>query len=108
MVKRARRPAVGTAPYVRSTAMEFTSTKNVSPRVRWSRQADAFATIPATSMRYVLVLNGVVGYVPPASDRSDVSLPTGRGPKWLLDRLSAVAPEALPGPDGPIRLVLIL
>ena len=88
--------------------MEFTSTKKVSPRVRWSQQADAYATVPATSMRYVLVLNGVAGPVPSASDRSDVSLETGRGPKWLLERLSAVAPEALPGTDGPIRLVLIL
>ena len=66
------------------------------------------ATIPANSMRYVLVLNGVADYPPSASDRSDVSLPTGRGPKWLLDQLSEIAPEALPGKDGPIRLVLIL
>ena len=69
-----------------------------SVRLRGSGQADSFATLPGESMKYVLLLNGVLPLASPIS----------ADPDWLSTQLRTVAPDALPGLTGPISLVLIL
>jgi hypothetical protein len=79
-----------------------------SLRVRVSPQLDAYSAVPADSMNYILLLNGVCHPVRDSSRDISVCTPRGCGPIWLLDCLERTAPSDLPGPDGPISLVLIL
>lgn len=91
--------------------MEKVSTAKSSVRIRWSQQAESFSAVPGDSMRYVLLLNGVVSghYATNRGDQArDAVREGGFGPEWLVDELSAASPESSPGAAGPIALVLVL
>ena len=80
-------------------------------RERIGVQADSFRLDVSASMRYVLLLNGVVANAPgrPATVTDIVGSSVGvHGPQWLIDSLSVVAPDALPGECGPVIVTLIL
>lgn len=71
-------------------------------KLKSPRQTEAFTLQPGNSMRYVLILNGVIPEVPP-------SFPSRQeGEEWLTRQLLTHAPHALPDEQGPISLVLIL
>jgi hypothetical protein len=71
-------------------------------KLKSPRQSEAFTLQPGNSMRYVLILNGVIPEVPTAFPSRQA------GEEWLTGQLQAHAPHALPDAQGPISLVLIL
>ena len=71
-------------------------------KLKSSRQSDSFTLMPGESMRYVLLLNGVIpGIHPQFESRLDAE-------DWLRTELEKSAPHALPSLTGPISLVLVL
>jgi len=79
-------------------------------------QADSFKMDVSRSLCYLLLLNGVApegaGFNPArAGSKALLShlLPSRPdGPAWLMNSLAAVAPDKIPGKDGPITVVMIL
>ena len=79
-------------------------------------QADSFRMEVTQSLRYLLLLNGVVpegaGINPVRSGSQALLshlLPSQPdGPAWLMTALAKVAPDKIPGTDGPITVVMIL
>jgi hypothetical protein len=71
-------------------------------KLKSSRQSDSFTLMPGESMRYVLLLNGVIPGIHPQFDsRMEAE-------DWLRGELEKSAPHALPSVTGPISLVLVL
>jgi len=88
---------------------------NIHTQTEGRTQADSFHIDASASMRYLLLLNGVAVCAPGArvgrpdtiSD-FDETESTAVGPRWLVRLLTSVAPDAIPGPVGPIAVVLVL
>jgi hypothetical protein len=71
-------------------------------KLKSTRQSDSFTLMPGESMRYVLLLNGVIpGIHPQFESRTEAE-------GWLRTELEKAAPHALPTATGPISLVLVL
>ena len=71
-------------------------------KLKSSSQSDSFTLLPGESMRYVLLLNGVIaGIQPQFETRTEAE-------GWLRAELERAAPHALPSATGPISLVLVL